>query len=90
MSVFGEEIIDRLHENCSLRNINNPVRKIIDNGVGEWFDNYDDQDFFNMFFLTDAVGAYLDEWGKIYGVKRKQDELDDDYRNRIIYDVLGY
>lgn len=90
MSRFGEEIIDLLHENCSLRKSDNQVRKIIDNSVGEWFDSFDNQNFFEMFFLTESTGAYLDQWGKIYNIKRKLDENDDDYRQRIILESLGH
>ena len=49
LSFFGDEIIDRLHQNSALRQKNNPMHKIINNGVGEWFDRFDDEDFYNKF-----------------------------------------
>lgn len=90
MSVFGEAIIDRLHEKCTLREPGNPVAKIIDNGLGEWLDKFDDDNSFNQVFLQDATGPYLDLWGKDFGVSRRLEESDDDYRQRIILESLGH
>ena len=90
LSFFGEEIIDRLHEKSALRNKSNPVRKIIDNGVGGWFDRFDDEDFYNMFFLDSTTDGYLDCWGKEFNVPRKLNESDDSYRQRIILESLGH
>ena len=90
MSLFGEAIIDRLHEKCQLRNPNNPVAKIIDNGVGEWLDKYDEKFSYNQVFLQDATGAYLDLWGRDFNVPRRLEEDDDSYRQRIILESLGH
>lgn len=90
MSVFGEEIIDRLHENSSLRSIGNPMRKIIDDGVGEWFDRFVEEHDFDDFFLDSATGGYLDAWGREFNVPRRLDESDDDYRHRIVLESLGH
>lgn len=89
MSDFGEEIINRLSENSALRKSDNPMRKIIVEGIGEWFQRQDDFDFLSQFFLQEATGKYLDLFGRTYDVMRKIDESDEDYRNRIIYIVLG-
>ena len=43
-----------------------------------------------QFFLQDATGKYLDLHGNDFGLPRKIDESDDDYRNRIIYESLGH
>lgn len=88
--MFGEAIIDRLNENCQLRKLDNPVRKIIDNTIGEWFDNYVEENGFERFFLQLAEGGYLDVIGLGYGVYRRIDESDDDYRARIVYEALGH
>ena len=90
MSSFGSELFDRLHEDCSLRNPLNPVHKILDYSVGEWFDDFMGGDFFSQFFLDSASGGYLDKWGADYNVPRRVDESDDDYRKRLYYEVLGY
>ena len=90
MSVFGTEIIDRLHENSALRDKANPMRKIIDYGVGEWFDNYEEEFDFDNFFLDSASGGFLDLWGKTFNVPRRLDEADDDYRRRIVLQSLEY
>ena len=90
MSDYGEEIIDRLGEDCGLRKPGNHVRDLINDGVGEWFDRFVAENDFDNLFLDTATGGYLDLWGKDYGVPRKLDEDDESYRNRIIYEVLGY
>ena len=90
MSDYGEEILDRLPENSSLKLQNNPARKVIDNTVGEWLDNYADNDIFNNLFLTEATGGYIDVHGKEYGVYRKLNESDEDYKKRIIYQLIGH
>ena len=90
MSDFGEEIINRLPAHSSLHKPDNPMRRIIDDGVGEWLDKYEEEDFFNQFFLESATNGYLDVFGRMYGVKRKVDESDDDYRLRIILTGEGH
>ena len=88
MSEYGEEILDRLPENSSLKSPNNPARKIFINTVGEWLDNFDDN--FNNLFLTQAIGEYIDCHGREYGVYRKLNENDEDYKKRIIYQLIGH
>ena len=88
MSEYGEEILDRLPENSSLKSPNNPARKVIMNTVGEWLDNYDDN--FQNLFLNESVGEYIDCHGREYGVYRKLNESDEDYKKRIIYQILGH
>lgn len=90
MSDYGEGIIDRLSENCGLRKKGNPVRDLINDGVGEWFDHFVAENDLDNFFLDTATGGYLDLWGRDYGVPRRLDEDDEDYRKRIYYEVLGY
>lgn len=88
MSEYGEEILDRLPENSSLKNTNNPARNIINNTVGEWLDNFDNN--FENLFLNEADGEYIDCHGREYGVYRKLNESDEDYKKRIIYQILGH
>ena len=88
MSEYGEEILDRLPENSSLKSSNNPARKVIMNTLGEWLDNYDDN--FENLFLNESVGEYIDCHGREYGVYRKLNESDEDYKKRIIYQILGH
>ena len=88
MSEYGEEILDRLSENSSLKSSNNPSRKVIMNTVGQWLDNYDDN--FENLFLNESVGEYIDCHGREYGVYRKLNESDEDYKKRIIYQILGH
>ena len=35
MSIFGEGLIERLHQDTILRDPSNPMRKILDDGVGD-------------------------------------------------------
>jgi len=88
MSEYGEEILERLSENSSLKSSNNPARKVIMNTLGEWLDNYDDN--FENLFLNESAGEYIDCHGREYGVYRKLNESDEDYKKRIIYQILGH
>ena len=51
--------------------------------------NYSKLDY-NQFFLQDATGKYLDLHGKQYGIGRKNNESDEEYRNRIILGAYEY
>ena len=90
MSFFGEAIIERLNANCSLNDADNPMRKIIDNGLGDWLDNYDNMNFKEQIFLASATGDYLDLQGVTFKVFRKPDESDEAYRSRIVYESLSH
>ena len=89
MSIHGEEIFDRLHLKSALRDKNNDTRKLLDYSVGEWLDNYTNNDFLEQFFIQNATGKYLDLWGNLFDIPRKLNENDEDYRNRIVYDGIG-
>lgn len=90
MSVTGEAIINRLPSQSKLRNPENQMHKVLDATIGEYMDNYDVIEWIKQHFLTDATGKYLDVHGKDYNIKRKTDESDDNYRQRIIYETLGH
>ena len=90
MSVFGEGLIERLHTNSALRDNDNDMRRILDYGVGEWLDKFDDEYLGEEVFLESATGKWLDLHGKEFGVQRKPSESDDDYRERIVYEGLGH
>ena len=90
MSDFGKEIIDRLSENSILKKENNPARKVLLNTIGLWLDNYEENDIFENLFITEAEGSYIDCHGREYGVYRKLNESDEDYKKRIIYQLIGH
>ena len=90
MSFYGEAIISRLPLHSPLKNSSHPMNQIIQNTIGEWLDHYDVHGWLLQSFINDATGAYLDLHGRQYGVKRKLDESDDNYRQRIIYEMLGH
>lgn len=88
--MYMEGIIERLHPNSNLRQKTNPARNVLINSVGALLDSWDLEDFLESPFLQNASKNYLDLHGKDLNVPRKIDEDDSDYRNRIIYEVLGY
>lgn len=90
MSDFIDALVDMLPEHSALKNKDNELRKVLDYSVGAWFDAHDVQDFYEQLFLTSATGKYLDLHGKDYGVYRKVDESDEDYRSRIVFEKLEY
>ena len=88
MSFYGTGIIERLPANSQLQNPNNPMHNIIQNTIGELLDNFEID--YDQFFLQDATGKYLDLHGKQYGIGRKNNESDEEYRNRIILCAYEY
>lgn len=89
MIMYGEAIIDRLHQNCALRDNDNPMRSVFINTVGAILDDFDLYDSMEAPYLQNASGVYLDLHGKDLGVRRNYQESDDDYRKRLFYEVLG-
>ena len=89
MSDFGEEIINKLSNTTKLT-INSDMGRLIDYTIGEWLQRENDEYFFEQFFLQEATGVYLDLHGKEYGVIRKINETDEDYRERIVLSSLGF
>lgn len=89
MSLHGEGIINRLSLNSELRNPDNPMHKIINNGLGELLDSIDFSVLFEGLFVESATGKYLDLHGKDYNIRRNDGESDEHYRKRIIYESLG-
>ena len=88
MSFYGTGIIERLQVNSQLQNPDNPMHIIIQNTIGELLDNFEID--YDQFFLQDATGKYLDLHGKQYGIGRKINESDEEYRNRIILGAYEY
>ena len=88
MSFYGTGIIERLPVNSQLQNPDNPMHNIIQNTIGELLDNFEID--YDQFFLQDATGKYLDLHGKQYGIGRKNNESDEEYRNRIILGAYEY
>ena len=88
MSFYGTGIIERLPVNSQLQSPDNPMHIIIQNTIGELLDNFEID--YNQFFLQDATGKYLDLHGKQYGLGRKSNESDEEYRNRIILCAYEY
>ena len=90
MSTHGEAMFERLPSSSALQKQDNQGRKVLDNTIGEWFDNHDISELFEGAFLKSATGAYLDLHGKDLNIPRQKDETDDDYRERLQYESLGH
>ena len=88
MSFYGTGIIERLPVDSQLQNPNNAMHIVIQNTIGELLDNFEID--YDQFFLQDATGKYLDLHGKQYGIGRKNNESDEEYRNRIILGAYEY
>ena len=88
MSDYIDMFVEMLPMHSNIQNKNNQLRKVLDKSVGEYMDNMND--ILDQVFLTSATGGWLDAHGKDYGVLRKIDESDDDYRKRIIFEKLEY
>ena len=88
--VFGEGILDRLPEHSQLHNATNPFRKVFINSIGALLDDFDLDASMEAPYLQEATGVYLDLHGKDLNVTRKHGESDEHYRNRLIYEALGY
>lgn len=64
------------------------VQEILDHTIGPYFDDLAErvEEVIDAPFLTEATGEYLDILhGKLYGISRKDEESDDDYRSRMIF-----
>ena len=90
MSDFVPMLVDMLPRHSSLQSVDNPLRVVLDRSLGEFMDRVDSEVVFDGLFLQSASGGWLDAHGRDYGVVRKQDESDKDYRNRIIFEKLEY
>lgn len=81
VGIYTKALQERLN-NEALQDDENPFIKIYDGCINEYLQNRNNH--FLDVFLTMAEGDFLDIHGKMYGIFRKEDESDDDYRNRII------
>ena len=90
MSDYGDGIIERLNGTTGLADKDNPFHKLINHGLGGWLDNFDENSLSEQIFLESATGKWLDVHGEQFGIKRKIDESDEEYRQRIVYESLGH
>lgn len=81
LGIYTKALQERLN-NEALQNDDNDFIKIYDGCINEYIENR--RNHFLDIFLTTAESDYLDVHGKIYGIFRKKDESDEEYRNRII------
>jgi len=83
LSNYTKGIVERLN-NENLHDENNPFVIILDGTVGEYLENRDNH-FLDSFLIT-AEGDYLDWHGNLFGLKRRENEDDDTFRQRILTD----
>ena len=81
LTVYTKGILERIN-NESLQDENNDFVKVLDGTIGEYLENRKNH-FLDIFLITSSDN-FLDLHGKMYGLFRKKDESDEDYRNRII------
>ena len=88
MSTFVDMLCDMLPLHSAIQKSDNPLRRVLDKSVGEWMDGFEQP--YDELFLSTASGGWLDAHGRDYGVPRKLDETDEDYRERIVYEKLDH
>lgn len=87
-TTYIEMFTEMMSMSSSLQDESNQLRKVLDKTIGAWFDNH--ENILEQMNLLTANGNWLDCWGKDFGIPRKQDETDDSYRERIIFEKLEY
>ena len=88
MSAFVDMLVDMLPVHSELQKKDNQLRSVLDKSIGAYMEQ--DEDLFSQLFVTSATGGWLDAHGRDYGVSRRLDEDDEDYRERIIFEKLEY
>lgn len=83
LSNYTKGIVERIN-NEALHDENNDFVIVLDGTVGEYLENRDNH-FLDSFLIT-AEGDYLDLHGNLFGLKRKENEDDDTFRQRILTD----
>lgn len=84
LSNYTRGIVERLN-NENLHDENNPFVIVLDGTLGEYLENRDNH-FLDSFLIT-AEGDYLDLQGNLFGLKRRENEDDDTFRQRILTDA---
>ena len=79
----GEQILEKVHRESSLRRRDNEIHKLYVELVGRWFDKWDSVREIRKFMFRFAEGKWLDFWGETFGIQRELDEDDESYRRRI-------
>ena len=85
MSEYGSYIQEQFPEHSPIHDDANPMREMIEEGIGPLFDEIEDDIFTasDMRFLALATGKYLDMYGVRYGLSRGT-RTDDEYRAVLI------
>ena len=83
LSNYTKGIVERIN-NEALHDENNEFTIVLDGTLSEYLENRDNH-FLDSFLIT-AEGDYLDLHGTLFGLKRRENEDDDTFRQRILTD----
>ena len=83
LSNYTKGIVERIN-NEALHDENNEFTIVLDGTLSEYLENRDNH-FLDSFLIT-AEGDYLDLHGTLFGLKRRENEDDDTFRQRILKD----
>lgn len=84
LSNYTKGIVERIN-NEALHDENNEFTIVLDGTLGEYLENRDNH--FLDFFIATAEGDYLDLHSNLFGLKRRENEDDDTFRQRILTDA---
>ena len=82
--ISGDEMLEQVHRFSELRSPSNEIHQLFVELIGRWIDEYDVVENIRKYSLKYATQEVLDLWGYQYGIYRKENENDDDFRQRII------
>ena len=84
-SNYGTFIREKFPEHSPIHETGNPMREMLEEGVGPEFDSIEEEIFnsSDMRFLITATGFYLDLFGERYGIRR-YGRNDESYRATLI------
>jgi len=84
-SNYGIAILEMFPEHSQIHEDGNPMRELIEEGIGPVFDDIEEEIFnsSDMRFLLTASGFYLDLFGERYGIKRNG-RIDEKYKSVLI------
>lgn len=86
VSEAGVDIRERFPQHSQIHEDNNPMRELIEEGIGQVVDDdeYEIIDNSTRRFLSYATTKFLDYYGSWFGLYRFNNEDDDSYRSRIV------
>ena len=92
MTDYWKYIEERLHEESMLHYPENNIRLILKSFLNGTLNDFEEDSFdlMKQSFLVTMTGKYLDIKAEEYGLKRKTNETDDEFRQRIFNAISTY